>query len=42
MTEYFPKFDCAVNSQKVFVCDADAKSLSYEFHLPISFTLSLR
>ena len=28
-TEQFPKFDCVVISQKVFVCDADAESLSY-------------
>ena len=27
-TEYFPKFGCEVNNQKVFVCDADAKSVS--------------
>ena len=25
-TEHFPKFDCAVNSQREFVCDADAES----------------
>ena len=24
----FPKFDCVVNSQREFVCDADAESLS--------------
>ena len=28
LTERFPKFGCEGNSQKEFVCDADAESLS--------------
>ena len=28
LTERFPKFSCEGNSQRVFVCDADVKSLS--------------
>ena len=27
-TEHFPRFDCVVNSQREFVCIADAESLS--------------